>query len=473
MPGRPRRLGTLAAVCSLAAIVAGCSLVPPYLRPPAPVPVAYPAATNEGPPAGRVAPPSRDLAWRSFFTDPALRHLISTALANNRDLLMASARVREARALYRVQSAAGLPAVDAKLTAMVPRAAAGDYGNQAGLSVRSYELDFFGKVESLSSAALHDYLDTAQARRTAQLGLVAEVARMHVLERSAAARVTLAERTLRSRRATVMLVARRVDAGLSSPLDLRQAESLIAPTEADLVEQRLARLRAGHALELLMGYADPVPEIRPPLNDDWGRLQAGLPSDLLTARPDIMAAEERLKAANARIGAARAAFFPSVELTTMGGVASSTVGRLFGPGSAAWQFVPTITLPIFDGGRNEANLDLAQARRDAALADYEKTIQVAFREVSDALAGQVLLERDLRARQDARDGEADRLALTSKRYLAGAIGYLDMLDAERGLFMAEQNLIDAKRARLENAINFYRALGGGQDEPDAAPLATR
>jgi len=466
MAGFSRRIGFMFAV-GLGLGLGGCSLVPPYDRPPAPVPARYPADVAD---AGAAGP--RDLSWRGYFPDPHLQQLIATALANNRDIKAAALRVEEARALYGVQAGARLPALDLGATGTWPRAAAGNYAFQAGPTVPAFELDFFGKVKSLSGAALHDYLGTEAARRAAEVSLIAEVARIHVRSRAAAIRAMLARQALDSRTAAVALLARRVRAGLSSQLDLRQAQTLIGVAESELAEQQLAQARAANALALLIDYADmPATAAEPELMDRWGTVPAGLPSALLAARPDILAAEERLKAANMRIGAARAAFFPAITLTTMGGLAAGGFGKLFSPGSAAWQFSPQLTLPIFDGGRNEANLDLAKVRRELAVTEYEKTIQVAFREVADALAGQALLERDLAARIDTRDTEAQRLELTRRRYLAGTIGYLDVLDAERSLFAAEQNLVEARRARLENAVDLYRALGGGCCNPAAAAAA--
>ena len=296
--------------------------------------------------------------------------------------------------------------------------------------------------------------------------MVAEVVRGYVLERAAAARVDLARRAIASRTAAVALLTRRVAAGASARLEVEQARSLVGTAEADLIEQQLVHARADHALALLTGYGDragtkDAPAFTSPaFGAEWGVARAGLPSELLTARPDIVAAEQRLQAANAQIGAARAAFFPSIRLTAMGGVASGELNSLFTAGSAALQLVPQVSLPLFDGGRNRSNLDLARARESAAVIEYERTIQTAFREVSDALAGQALLERDVAARIALRDVEARRRTLAMNRYLAGAVGYLEVLDVERSLFAADQALLDARRARLENAASLYRALGG-------------
>lgn len=467
-----RRAATLAAVCAVA-LVSGCSLAPLYERPAAPIPTGYPVAAqspdtrsaNQPAPGGEAASVLRSTAWCTQFPDPALRRLVATALAHNRDLKLAAARVVEARALHGIQSASRQPTVALEGTTTHP-ARNNESAHQVGLTLAAYELDFFGKAQSLSDAALHEYLATEQAQRAARISVVAEVVRGYVLERAAAARVELARRAVASRTAAVGLLTRRVAAGVSSPLELEQARSLVGAADTDLIEQQLVHARAGHALALLTGYADRTgTEDAPPFTASafgagWGVARAGLPSELLTARPDILAAEQRLQAANAQIGAARAAFFPSIRLTAMGGVASGQLNSLFTPGSGALQVVPQVSLPIFDGGRNQASLDLARARESSAVIEYERAIQTAFREVSDALAGQASLERDVAARTALREVEARRRTMTMNRYLAGAVGYLEVLDVERSLFAADQALLDARRARLENAASLYRALGG-------------
>ncbi|PGH56220.1 multidrug transporter permease [Azospirillum palustre] len=467
-----RRAATLAAVCAVA-LVSGCSLAPLYERPAAPIPTGYPVAAqspdtrsaNQPAPGGEAASVLRSTAWCTQFPDPVLRRLVASALAHNRDLKLAAARVVEARALHGIQSASRLPTVALEGTTTHP-ARNNESAHQVGVTLAAYELDFFGKAQSLSDAALHEYLATEQAQRAARISVVAEVVRGYVLERAAVARVELARRAAASRTAAVGLLTRRVAAGVSSPLELEQARSLVGAADTDLIEQQLVHARAGHALALLTGYGDRTgTEDAPPFTAaafgaGWGVARAGLPSELLTARPDILAAEQRLQAANAQIGAARAAFFPSIRLTGMGGVASGQLNSLFTPGSGALQVVPQVSLPIFDGGRNQASLDLARARESSAVIEYERAIQTAFREVSDALAGQASLERDVAARTALREVEARRRTMTMNRYLAGAVGYLEVLDVERSLFAADQALLDAKRARLENAASLYRALGG-------------
>ncbi|PWC83313.1 hypothetical protein TSH100_20900 [Azospirillum sp. TSH100] len=461
-----RRLSPLAAVCALA-LVSGCSLAPLYERPAAPIPASYPASTGSAGAAatGKGGAPSsvQSTVWCTQIPDSALRRLVAAALEHNRDLKLAAARVVEARALHGIQSASRLPAVTLDGTTTHP-ARNNETAHQAGVALSAYELDFFGKAKSLSDAALHEYLATEHAQRAARISLVAEVVRSYVQERAAAARVDLARRAVASRTAAVALLTRRVAAGVSSTLEMEQARSLVGAADTDLIEQELVHARAEHALALLTGYSDSAgtkdaPSFTSPtFGAGWGVTRAGLPSELLTARPDIVAAEQRLQAANAQIGAARAAFFPSIRLTAMGGVASGELNNLFGSG--AWQFMPQLSLPLFDGGRNDANLELARAREAMAVIDYGRVVQTAFREVSDALAGQASLERDIAARTALRQGEARRRTLTMNRYLAGAIGYLEVLDVERSLFAADQALLDARRARLENAAALYRALGG-------------
>jgi multidrug efflux system outer membrane protein len=467
------RPATVAAVCGIA-LLSGCSLAPLYERPAAPIPASYPVTVQSSSaqsssaglvPGGEAASSVQSTPWCTQFPDPVLRRLVAAALEHNRDLKLAAARVVEARALHGVQSASRLPTVALEGTTTHP-ARNNESAHQAGVALSAYELDFFGKAQSLSDAALHEYLATEQAQRAARISVVAEVVRGYVQERAASARVDLARRAVASRTAAVALLIRRVAAGVSSPLELEQARSLVGTADTDLIEQQLAHARAKHALALLTGYSDTdgvkdaPPFTSPVFGAGWGVMRAGLPSELLTARPDIVAAEQRLQAANAQIGGARAAFFPSIRLTAMGGVASGELNSLFAPGSGALQFVPQVSLPIFDGGRNRSNLELARSRETLAVIDYERAVQTAFREVSDALAGQGSLERDVAARTAMREVEARRRTMTMNRYLAGAVGYLEVLDVERSLFAADQALLDARRARLENAAALYRALGG-------------
>ena len=448
-------------------VLSACSLAPKYERPAAPVADAYPAASVAGNAAAT--------GWREFFPDQRLQALIESALANNRDLRIAALRIEEARAQYNIQSADMLPNFNATAGAARARTpgtiAAG--GNpivsstyQVGLSLAAFELDFFGRVRSLNDAALGQYLATEEARRAAHITLVAEVAKAYLAERAFDEQYALARKTLESREAAYKLARQRFDVGASSALDLRQSEVLVQSARVSLATLTRQRAQAANALTLLVGK--PLGDL-PPAQTLSGQnivtdIPAGLPSDLLERRPDIRAAEQRLRASNANIGAARAAFFPRISLTASAGTASGELSGLFESGSQSWSFVPQLVQPIFDAGRNSANLNLAEVRNNVAVAEYEKTIQVAFREVADALAGRAAIDEQVDAQRAVLEAQSERLKLADQRYRAGIASSLDVLDAEREVFSAEQALVQARLLRLTNAIDLYRALGGGLAE---------
>jgi multidrug efflux system outer membrane protein len=469
-------VGTLAA----AGLMSACSLAPKYERPAAPVaaefPIDPPAADGKGTPQpGADAKDAVDTGWREFFPDARLQALIATALENNRDLRTAALRIEEARATYRVTRADRLPNVNAALSGTRARTpgflnpATGEPAISerfdAGLSISSFELDFFGRVRSLSEAALATYLATDEARQAAQISLVAEVAKAYFTERAFAEQLALAQRTYEARRRTFELTRQRLEAGASSLLDLRSNETLMETARAAALALARQRAQAGNALALLVGApAAGVPDGA--MADDaqidaMSAVPTGLPSDLLARRPDIRAAEQRLLAANASIGAARAAFFPRISLTAAIGSASPEFSQLFDGDNDTWSFVPQLTLPIFSAGRNVANLDLAQVRKNIAVADYERTIQTAFREVADALAARSYLGDQVAAQRAIQDAQAERLRLLTLRFENGVASTLDVLDAQRELFTAEQQLVQARLLRTTNAIDLYRALGGG------------
>ena len=464
-----------------AALLAGCSMAPTYQRPAAPVAAAFPAdaagaaaktgpADAQGAPAGQAA----DTAWRSYFTDPQLQKLIAAALEYNRDLRTAALRVQEARALYDVQSADRLPTVNgsvaatkAKTPAFLTSSGQSTIGKRydVGLSVTAFELDFFGRVKSLSDAALASYLATDEARQSAQIALVAQVAQAYYTERSYAEQQSLAEQTYQARKRTYQLTQQRAEVGASSLLDLRSNETLMETARAAALTLARQRAQAQNALTLLVGEP-PTTASASKLPDDgqidaMSALPAGLPSDLLERRPDIRAAEQRLKAANANIGAARAAFFPRISLTAGLGSSSPSLQGLFDSGSGSWSFAPQLVQPIFDAGRNRANLNVSEVRKDIAVADYEKTIQTAFREVADALAARDYLGEQVAAQRAAQDAQADRLRLLQLRQENGVASSLDVLDAQRELFSAQQSLVQTRLQRTTRAIDLYRALGGG------------
>lgn len=468
---------------ALAALLAGCSLAPQYLRPEAPVAASYPEAADGYPavPPSKETRPAPDIGWRTFFPDARLQALIAAALEHNRDLRTAALNIEQARALYGIQRADRLPTVDAAASAVRARtpaalspsgAAVTSSEYEVGLSLSAFELDFFGRVKSLTDAALSRYLATEEARRAAHISLVAEVARAYLAERAFAEQLELARQTLAGRENAYDLAKQRFEAGAASALDLKQAETLVESARVSAAALARQRAQAANALTLLVGR--PIADLPAPTalaaQHIVTDIPAGLPSDLLTRRPDIRAAEQALIAAHADIGAARAAFFPRITLTAFVGSASDQLSGLFDAGTGAWSFVPHLVLPIFDGGRNRANLALSEVRKDLEVAAYEKTIQSAFREVADALVARGALDEQVAAQDRLRAAQAERLALADQRYRGGVASYLDVLDAQRELFDAEQALVQARQLRLTNAIGLYRALGGGWNERDVARM---
>jgi multidrug efflux system outer membrane protein len=463
-----------------ALVLAGCtSLAPDYQRPAAPVPATWAAVPADAAgravadsPAEASAPAAADITWPQFFTDPQLRQLIGQALANNRDLRIAVLNIERARALYGVQSAERWPTVAAGATSALQRTPADlspagradiTRRHDLAIGISSYELDFFGRVKSLNDAALQQFLATEEARRSAQTSLVAEVATAYLTLAADRERLQLARDTLRNQRDAQALVKARVDGGVASPIDLRRAQTTVEAARADLARFTTQVAQDENALALLVGA--PLPGDRLPAALDpvstLDTLPTGLPSEVLQRRPDILAAEHRLRAANAHIGAARAAFFPSVTLTAGGGVASRSLSDLFQGGAGAWSFVPQINLPLFDGGRRRAALGVAQADRDIAVAEYEAAIQRAFREVADVLALRGTLGEQLDAQQSLVAATEDTYRLSDLRFRQGAQGYLEVLDAQRGMYAARQALIGTRLTRLSNQVTLYKALGGG------------
>jgi outer membrane protein, multidrug efflux system len=465
----------------MAGALSGCSMAPRYERPAAPVADSYPAAQSVAGSPAAVAPQGQaahDTGWRDYFTDPRLQQLIASALEHNRDLRTAALRVEEARALYNVQSADRLPGVNASASesrartpaALSPggKAVVGQRAD-AGIAMPAFELDFFGRVKSLSDSALASYLATDEARLAAQLTVVAETAKAYYTERALAEQAVLAQRTYEARARTYGLTQQRVEAGASSRLDLRSNETLMETARVAALTVARQRAQAANALAVLVGEPVPASEAGGMLSaqlpdaaiDAMSALPEGLPSDLLARRPDIRAAEQRLQAANANIGAARAAFFPRISLTAALGSASTSFGGLFDSGSGAWSFTPQLVLPVFTAGRNQANLSLAETRKHIAVADYEKTIQVAFREVADALAARSHLGGQVAAQRAIQEAQAERLKLLTLRFENGVASSLDVLDVQRELFNAEQALVQARLLRATSAIDLYKALGGG------------
>jgi multidrug efflux system outer membrane protein len=459
-----RPLASLVLGCAL---LGGCaSLAPPDARPPLPVPNHYPMPAS---PSAAAAPPE----WRAYFAAPALRALIALALDNNRDLRVAALRVEQARAAYGIERAAALPTLAAQAGGQRQRVPADlsltgrsliSSQYQAGVGVGAWELDFWGRLASLRQAALEDYLASDAARRAVTVALIAQVAEAYYEVREMDQRIALAQRTLATRRESYRIFDRRAAVGATSRLNVAQVETLLLQAQALTAQLQQERDLKRHTLQLLVGA--PLPATGDAANNDADAgdslpaLAAGLPSALLERRADVIAAEHQLKAAGANIGAARAAFFPQLSLTGSLGTASAELGQLFGAGSAAWSFAPAITLPLFDGGRRRANLSLAEARRDSAVATYEKTIQQAFREVADALSARAWLADQIVVSERALRVQRERARLSQLRYDNGAAPFLDVLDAQRELLGAEQQLVQLRRALLSAGIALYTALGG-------------
>lgn len=454
----------LSAVAAAAVIVSACTLVPKYERPEAPVASEFPGKelSQEGQAVSETVLPE----WQDFVTEPKLRTLIAQALTNNRDLRVAALNIEKAQAQYRVERSDLAPTLGLGVNGN--RTRVGDNAPitqqyQGGLMVSTWEIDLFGRIRSLSQAAQAAYLSTEYARNAVQTSLVSNVAQAWLNLQNASAMLTLTEKTLETRAESERLMQLRFDNGVVSALDLSQAQSLTATAEVTYEEQKRARKQAINALTLLVGETIEPSLLNPvdvPLTA-FGDVPAGLPSELLTRRPDIQEAEQNLIAANANIGAARAAFFPSITLTGSVGSASSQLSDLFKSGSFAWNIAPQALLTIFDFGRNRAQLEIAKADRDIAVAQYEKSIQTAFSEVADALAGRATLTEQLRAQERLVQAEQKRYDLSYLRYSSGVSSFLDALDAQRSLFTAQQNYLQTRTDILANRVQVYSALGGG------------
>ncbi|WP_175343265.1 efflux transporter outer membrane subunit [Herbaspirillum sp. C9C3] len=470
------RIRPLLAVLPL--LLAACqSMAPHYQRPAAPMAAHYPRQ-EDATDALTVA-----LRWEDFFRDRQLQALIAQALVNNRDLRVAALRVEEARALYGIQRADLFPAIGAQAGLDRSRTPADlnltgrplvGSAYQAGLGLSTWELDLWGRLRSLNDAALQNALASEATRRAAALSLVAQVADAWLELAEIDERLAIARDTIASRQESYRIFARRVEVGATSRLNLTQIETLLTQAQAlgaQLEQQRAQRL---NALTLLVGAPVdlPVGQARAALETVFPEMAPGTPSLLLTRRPDVAAAEHRLQAANANIGAARAAFFPSISLTGTLGTASAELSGLFRDGSHAWSFSPGISVPIFTAGRLRNNLDLTEVRRDLAVANYEKTVQAAFRDVADALAARQWLARQLAIAETAERVQAERARLSTLRYDNGAAPFLDVLDAQRELLSARQQRVQIRRALLSSAVALYAALGGDSNAPTAFPLSS-
>lgn len=464
---------------ALAASLSACSLIPSHERPALPVADRFPGA---GEADGRAA---ADIAWQDFFADARLRKLIETGLANNRDLRATALNIDRARALYQIQRADELPTLNAsgqRTRQRLPGAASplgiGFLSSyyQLGIGLTSYEVDFFGRIRSLSQAALADYLATEESWRSSQISLVSSIAEAYLTLAADDALLALTERTLASREESLRLSKLRFESGVAAEGDLRQAQTLLESARASRAQFDRQRAQDRNALDLLVGESRAI-DLPSGLAFDAQRMLAdvpvGLPSDLLTRRPDVRAAEHRLIAAEANIGAARAAFFPRITLTATLGTASRELDGLFGSGSRTWSFIPGVSLPIFDGGRTRAARDVAEVDRQVAVAQYERAVQTAFREVADGLAGRATLGEQIRALQAQEQAEAARVRLAEMRYKGGVSSFLDLLDAQRSLYSVQQSVIQTQLLEFQNRVRLYKALGGGWQGGDVPPPAAR
>ncbi|AUH01439.1 multidrug transporter [Prodigiosinella confusarubida] len=465
-----RRALTPVTAVVLATFLTGCTLVPEYHRPVAPVASAWPIKAKTGVSDTSVAA----ITWQTLFVDPKLRQVVQLALDNNRDLKIAILNIEKAQAQYRIQRSALMPQIGIAGAEQAQRTPASvsytgiggvTRGYSLDVGISAYELDLFGRIRSLKEEAQQDYLSTVWSRQATQISLIAEVAESYLSLAADQDLQRLAQDTLRSRQAAYDLQQSLTNVGKSSQLPLHQAESELESARYQLLLADKLVMSDSNALTLLVGTSLPASLL--PSTDSLANmvsnkpLSAGLPSDLLQQRPDIMSAEHNLLAANADIGAARAAFFPSISLTTSAGRASNALGELFDAGGRSWSFAPQVNLPIFSGGRLMAQLETSKVERNIAVAEYEKTIQTAFREVSDALAERSVVDDETQAQQKNVQAAKAAFDFVQIQYTNGATDYLNVLDAQRTLFAAQQSLIQSRLSQQNSLITLYKALGGG------------
>ena len=462
-------------ICAVLGLLtlAACSLAPDYSRPEAPVPAAWPTGAAYQESATQTDRAVADIPWQEFFVDPQLQKLIALALENNRDLRVAVLNIERSRAQYRIQRAELFPQVDALGEGSgrrVPAALAGNdnaettHQYRADLAVSAYELDLFGRVRSLNEQALEQYLASEQARRSVQISLVSEVAANYLTLAADQERLSLAKETLANYQVSFDLTRSRFEAGVANALDYNQAKATVEAARGEIARYTTFVAQDENALNLVVGTPLPAELLPSALSETLTAIKdlpPGLPSEVLLKRPDILQAESQLKGYNANIGAARAAFFPRVILVSTIGTGSAELSGLFEDGSMVWSFAPRITLPIFDAGRNRANLQVAEVDRDIAIARYEQAIQTAFREVADALARRGTIDEQLSAQQALTDATAESYQLSLARFEKGIDNYLAVLVSQRFLYGAQQNLISARLVRLDNLVTLYKVLGGG------------
>ena len=463
-------------VSILILILSGCStMAPSYKQPAAPVPSSWPkgAAYKETQTAaGENA--AAGIIWQDFFVDSKLQKLIAMALENNRDLRIATLNIERSMAQYQIQRSALIPKIDASASGTFQRVpqdfsisgkSVTTHQYNVGLGLSSYELDLFGRVSNLKDQALEQYLATEQVRRGVQISLISQVAAAYLTLTSDCERLRIANETLTSQQASYKLIKSRFDAGISSALALSQARTTVDGARVDIARYTSLVAQDENALSLVIGAQVPVELMPQALSDILTALKdlpaGGLPSDVLLLRPDILQAENLLKGVNANIGAARAAFFPRITLASSVGFGSNELAGLFSGGSFAWSFIPKISFPLFDAGSNTANLKVAEVDRDIAVAQYEKAIQTAFREVADVLAQRGTINEQLAAQQSLSDASAESYRISLTRFEQGIDNYLTVLDAQRSLYIAQQGLIGVRLAKLNSLVTLYKVLGGG------------
>ncbi len=496
LPMRKNRLSPRLALSAIGAaaalLLAGCSLTPTYERPQAPIATQWPDQTTSGASVHSAAEAlaSADIAWRDFFQDAQLQQLIALALQNNRDLRIAVLNIEQARAQYRIQRADQLPTIGLGASQSRQSPGNGSGGSDGdsggggiasvavgGLSLNAFELDFFGRVSALSEAAQARYLATTEARKTVHISLIASVASSYLGWLADNELLALTRETLNTREESLKLTKLRFDNGVSSELDYAQSLALHEAARATLAQAQRQRALSENALTLLIGQPLPAKLPASTMRLSSAAVLAdvpeGLPSDLLERRPDIRQAEQQLLAANAQIGAARAAFFPRISLTGSLGRASTGLTGLFSSGDSvgAWSWAGQLAMPLFDAGRNQAGLEVAQTQRDIAIAQYEKTVQSAFREVADALAGRATLGEQLAAQKAQAQAQANAFRLADLRYQNGVANYLEVLDAQRALFATQQAVTQTALAQRQNQVALYKALGGGWNAEAVLPAA--
>ena len=474
-----KRVKALLACTAVTVLLGACTLAPDMKKGETSLPQDYPVeVSSEVAAADAQVPKLSEISWQDYYKDDALRSLIEIGLANNNDVRSAALRIAEARALYGIEESALLPSLDAdgaytrqKTNAIgfTPNGGSSSFiseSYQVNFGITAYELDFFGRIRSLKDAALNEFFSTQAALQTARLTLISDIATAYTSLRTNQALLKLAEETLATRQDSFDLISRRTEAGVATDLELAQAESLLLQARVDMHEFIDSAQRDKNALRVLIGTPDKdldydLPRWGGYFPDIMADIKVGMPSDLLTSRPDIMAAEYRLYAANADIGAARAAFFPSLSLTSTAGYSSGELRNLFESSSQVWRFAPQISLPIFTAGRLKNNLSLSEVRKELAVVEYEDTVEQAFREVSDALSTAATVDARFIDQNALVQTAEKRLLLSEKRYEAGIESYLAVLDAKRELYTARQNEIRIRSAKATNRINLFRAVGGG------------